>query len=72
MIMSGSKAAVIQHIQMLDIHGTRLYDIVYLHEGESHPRQARIGLESVYPNPQVGDRISVSYLMNVATGMTKA
>lgn len=71
MIMSGSRDAVLQAAQAVSIHGTIFYDLVYLHEGESAPRQARLGIESLYAEPRPGDAVRVSYLMNVATGMER-
>lgn len=70
MIVSGSRDAIVQAIQSVNIHGTILYDIVYRHGDEAQPRQARLGAESVYTNPRPGDAVRVSYLMNVATAIT--
>jgi hypothetical protein len=73
MIMSGRKEAVLLDIRLIDIHGTRFYDIVYAHtDTPTQQRSARIGIEDGYANPQPGDQISVGYLMNVVTGMHKA
>jgi hypothetical protein len=72
MIMSGTKDATLQDVRLIDIHGTRFYDIVYTHEGEQGmARTARIGVEDAYPNPQPGDATRISYLMNVATGLAR-
>ncbi len=72
MIMSGRKNATLLDIRLIDIHGTRFYDITYSHEDTPQERRAcRIGLEDAYTNPQPGDSISVGYLMNVAIGITK-
>lgn len=72
MIMSGKKQATLQQIRMVDIHGTRFYDIAYTHDdAPDQVRTARIGVEDAYTNPQAGDAIFVSYLMNVATGITR-
>ena len=70
MIVSGSRDAIVQAIQSVNIHGTILYDLVYRHVDEAQPRQARLGAESVYANPRLGDAVRVSYLMNVATAIT--
>ena len=72
MIMSGSKDAVIDQVQLIDIHGTRLYDLIYHHDETpaSHQR-TRLGLEALYPNAAVGDRVRVSYLMGVATAIMR-
>lgn len=70
MILSGSKDAVLQQVQLIDIHGTRFYDIVYAHtDSPQDLRRARIGAEDAYSGPQPGDPIRVSYLMNVVTGI---
>jgi hypothetical protein len=34
-------------------------------------RAARVGLESAYDDPQPGDQIRVSYLMNVVTALAR-
>jgi hypothetical protein len=70
MIMSGRKTATLLEIRLVDIHGTRFYDVAYAHEdAPTQRRTARIGVEDAYANPQPGDLISVGYLMNVVTGI---
>jgi hypothetical protein len=70
MIVSGSREASIQAIQAVSIHGTIYYDLIYVHNDEpGRPRQARLGEESIYAGAQTGDKIKVTYLMNVATGI---
>jgi hypothetical protein len=71
MIMSGARDGVLHEVYPVSIHGTIFYDLVYTHEGEAQPRRARVGVESVYANPQPGDPVKVSYLMNVATGVER-
>ena len=72
MIMSGTHDATLQELRIVDIHGTRFYDLVYSHDdAPAKIRTARIGVEDAYPDPQVGDAISVSYLMNVVTGIAQ-
>ncbi|MGB9750699.1 MAG: hypothetical protein C0183_08195 [Roseiflexus castenholzii] len=72
MVMSGKKDAVLHHIQLIDIHGTRFYDIIFAHiDAPDQARRARIGVDDAYPDPQPGDAISVSYLMNVVTGIAR-
>lgn len=71
MIMAGSKDAVIINLQLLNIHGTYYYDLVYAHIDDQQPRTARIGKEDIYANPQPGDTVQVAYLMNVVTGVTQ-
>jgi hypothetical protein len=72
MIMSGTHDATLQELRIVDIHGTRFYDLVYIHDDTpAKIRTARIGVEDAYSDPQVGDTISVSYLMNVVTGIVQ-
>lgn len=71
MIMSGAKDAVIQQIHMINIHGTYYYDIVYAHTDDNKPRSARIGKDDIYADPQPGDAVRVTYVMNVVTGMQR-
>jgi hypothetical protein len=72
MIMSGTKESVLVQIQLVDIHGTRYYDIVYRHKDDQQSRSARIGADDIYENPQPGDTVHVVYVMNVVTGMQRA
>jgi len=72
MIISGTKDATLQQIRLIDIHGTRFYDIGYTHDDAPEQlRTARIGIESAYADPQPGDALTVSYLMNVPTGIAR-
>ena len=72
MIMSGKKDAQLRAVQLIDIHGTRFYDLRYIHdEAPEHARTARVGAESVYADPQPGDAVVVSYLMSVVTDVAR-
>jgi hypothetical protein len=52
MIMSGKKDAVLHQVNLIDIHGTRFYDITFSHtDTPDQPRRARIGVEDAYPDP---------------------
>ena len=72
MIMSGTKDATLQTVRLIDIHGTRFYDVEFTHDdapGQLHA--ARVGLESAYAEPRPGDQIRISYLMNVVTALAR-
>jgi hypothetical protein len=72
MIMSGKKDATLRQARLVDIHGTRFYDLEYTHDdAPSQVRGARVGLESVYGSPQPGDAVVISYLMNVVTDVAR-
>jgi hypothetical protein len=72
MLLSGSKHATLQQARLIDIHGTRFFDLVYSHDDEpERPRTARVGAEEVYDTPKPGDAIVVHYVMNVAVRVTR-
>jgi hypothetical protein len=72
MLMNATKAATLQQVQLVDIHGTRLYDLIYSHDEEPDvPRRARLGPEALYADPQPGDEVSVRYLMGVVTAVER-
>jgi hypothetical protein len=72
MIMSGKKNATLRQVRLIDIHGTRFYDIDYTHdEAPELLRSARIGIESAYDDPSPGDTVVISYLMNVVTAIAR-
>ena len=72
MIMSGTKDATLRTVRLIDIHGTRFYDLEYTHDdAPDNVRAARVGLESAYADPQPGDQMRVSYLMNVVTALAR-
>lgn len=72
MILAGSADATLLQVQLVDIHGSRFYDLVYAHADEpQQARRFRVGLEQIYADPQAGDAVSVSYLMNVPTEISR-
>jgi hypothetical protein len=72
MIMAGKKDATLRQVRLIDIHGTQFYDIEYTHdEAPELVRSARIGVESAYDHPRLGDKVVVSYLMNVVTDLAR-
>lgn len=72
MMMQGTKSATLRQVQLVDIHGTRFYDIGYsLDETPEQLLSARIGVEDAYADPQPGDAINVRFLMNVVVGITQ-
>lgn len=63
--------ATLTSVQLVDIHGSRFYDIAFALEN-GRAKSGRLGVESVYPDPKVGDRISVSLLLGQVTSIEKA
>ena len=70
MIMAGSRTATILAIQTISIHGTIMVDVSYQITSEATPRNARLGGESINGNLVVGASVQVTFVMNVATGMS--
>lgn len=66
-MLFGPRAGAIVMVQPVDIHGTRMLDIVYQLDGEASTRSARMGMEALYGLPRSGDRVVVHLLMNVVT-----
>lgn len=72
MIVSGEKDGTLIHVQLIDIHRIYFYDLVYTHVGEQQVRQTRICKDDIYADPQPGDAVHVTYMMNVVTGIRRA
>jgi len=67
-MLIGSHAATLLQASPVDIHGTHFYDLFYEHlDAPGQVRRARIGTESIYPEPQPGDSVRITYLMGVVT-----
>jgi hypothetical protein len=72
MFLSGNKAATLLAVQLVDIHGTRFYDLRFAHDDTPDQlRTARIGVEDAYTQPQPGDSVTLRYVMNVVVGVAK-
>lgn len=71
-MLFGTHAATLHQVQVIDLHGTRFLDLVYMHDdAPGQQRQARVSAEASYQNPQPGDPIRVTYLMGVVTGVER-
>jgi hypothetical protein len=69
----GKQAATLLGIQLIDIHGSKFYDLTFaLDSKPDAPKTSRIGTESVYADPQVGDKIRVSLLLGQLVSVEKS
>jgi hypothetical protein len=57
-------------IQTISIHGTIMVDVSYQITSEATPRNARLGGEAINGTLTVGATVQVTFVMNVATGMS--
>ena len=72
MILSGSKEATLRQVQLVSLHGTEFFDLVFSHDDAPEELvRARVGREAIYASPQVGDPVAVSYLMNIPTNIAR-
>ncbi len=72
MFLSGSKEATLRDVRLVDIHGTRFYDLLYAHDdAPTQLRTARVAVEDAYAEPHPGDAITISYLMNMPTSVQR-
>ena len=63
--------AVLRDVQPYDLHGVRYYRLVYLVDGESVPREARLSHDMAYANPTPGDRVDVHALLGIVDRVTR-
>jgi hypothetical protein len=71
--MIGKQPGTIAHLQLVDIHGARFYDLSYaLDAAPNRVLTSRIGTESVYENPQIGDKVKLHLVMGQLTKVEKA
>jgi hypothetical protein len=72
MLLSGKQDATLHNVRLVDIHGTHFYDLQLTHDNAPDQlRSIRVAMENVYAEPQLGDKVIVSYLINVPTEVTR-
>ena len=70
--MFGRQPGTVVELQMIDIHGAKFYDIAYaLDAAPQRVLVSSIGTESVYENPQPGDKVTLHLVMNQLTKVEK-
>ena len=72
-MLKGSRQGVVQKIQPVSIHGQISFDVFWLdpEDPDQELRHSRVGNESVPKNMEVGDRVTMHYLMGMVTQITK-
>jgi hypothetical protein len=70
--MLGKQAGTLLEVRLVDLHGSRFYDVVYaLETSPQTPRVSRIGVESVYAEPQSGDKVLLHLVLGQVTRIEK-
>ena len=72
-MLKGTRIAIVKHVQPVSIHGQLSLDISWVDpdDPEEEVRHARVGNESVPRGMDVGDRVTLHYLLGNVTHITK-
>lgn len=72
-MLKGTKAAIVRKIQPVSIHGQISLDVYFADadDPEGAASLARVGEESVPRGMDVGDRVTIHYLLGVVTQITE-
>ena len=73
-MLKGTRDAVLKRIQPVSIHGQVSWEIVFTHVDDPGEQlnAARVGTEAIAGHTlEVGDRISVEYLLGVVIKVTR-
>ncbi len=64
--------AILAAVQPYDIHGTRYFRITYaLKDDPDKVVEGRVAIESIYKDPQPGDRVAIRMLLGVIDDVKK-
>jgi hypothetical protein len=64
--------AILASVQPYDIHGTKYFRIVYaLKDAPDRMTEGRMAAESIYRDPQPGDRVDIRLLLGVIDDVRK-
>jgi hypothetical protein len=70
--MFGKQPGTLLHIQLVDIHGSHFYDLAWALDTTPQQRATgRIGVESVYADPQAGDKVLLHLVLGQVTRVEK-
>ena len=72
-MLKGTRPAIVHRIQPISIHGQISIDVFWMdpEDPEQEIRHARVGDEAVPRGLDVGDRVTLHYLMGMVTQITK-
>jgi hypothetical protein len=72
-MLKGTRPAIVHRIQPISIHGQISLDVFWMdpEDPEQEIRHARVGDEAVPRGLDVGDRVTLHYLMGMVTQITK-
>lgn len=68
----GKQAGALLEVRAVDLHGALFYDLVFaLDSSPTQARSSRIGRESVYADPQAGDKVLLHLVLGQVTRVEK-
>lgn len=72
-MLKGTKAAIVKRIQPVSIHGQISLDVYFVDadDPEGQTSLARVGEEAVPRGLDVGDRVTLHYVVGVVTHITR-
>jgi hypothetical protein len=72
-MLKGTRPAIIKRLQPISIHGQMSVDVFFVdpEDPEEEIRHARVGTESTPRDLDVGDQVTLHYLMGQVTQITK-
>jgi len=72
-MLKGTRPGIVKRIQPVSIHGQISLDVFWVdpEDPEEEIRHARVGPESTPPHLDVGDRVTMHYLLGSITQITK-
>ncbi len=72
-MLKGTRTAVIKRLQPISIHGQMSLDVFWVdpEDPEEELRHARVGTENTPRDLNVGDRVTMHYLLGSVTQITK-
>lgn len=73
-MLKGTRQAIVQRIQPVSIHGQMSLDVFWFdpEDPEQELRHARVGAESVPRSLDVGDKVTMHFVMGMVSEITKA
>jgi hypothetical protein len=72
-MLKGTRNGVIKRLQPISIHGQMSLDVFWVdpEDPEEELRHARVGTENTPRDLNIGDRVTMHYLMGSVTQITK-
>jgi hypothetical protein len=71
-MLKGTRTAIIKRVQPVSIHGQVSLDVSWVDpDSPEDVRHSRVGSESVPRHMEVGDQVTLHFLMGMVTEITK-